>query len=156
MDHTTPGPAGPSSVTTRTRGRLGLPVWAIIGLALISVPRVFAHDLGLGAGPVPAILTIGPVVVWIAVVLAARVPSPLVTLLVVGAAYGVALGIVHNILWNEVFGEDPPMLGDLDAGVSEVPLRVATAISSVFTGVMVGLLSGLVATLVRSISRKAE
>lgn len=122
----------------------------------MAVPRVFAHDLGIDAGPLPAILTIGPVVVWIAVVLRARVPSPVVTLLVVGAVYGVALGIVHNLLWDEVFGDDPPALGGLDPDLAEVPLRIATAVSSLLTGVMVGLGSGLLATLVRSIAGKAR
>ncbi|NYJ00850.1 hypothetical protein HNR19_001548 [Nocardioides thalensis] len=154
MDRT-PEPAGPSTSATRPRRPLGLPVWAIIGLALLSVPRIFAHDLGIDAGPIPAILTVGPVVVWIVAVLWARVPSPLVTLLAVGAVYGVALGIVHNVLWDQVFGDDPPTLGDIDADLSEVPLRIATAVSSVFTGLIVGLLSGLVATLVRNISGKA-
>lgn len=156
MDHSTPEPAHPSYATSRQGRSLGLPLWAIVGLALISVPRIFAHDLGLDSGPIPAVLTIGPIVIWIAAVLWARVPSPVVTLLVVGAVYGIALGIVHNLLWDEVFGDDPPGLGNLDADLSEVPLRIATAVSSFFTGVMVGLLSGVVATLVRNLSRKAR
>jgi hypothetical protein len=156
MAHSTPEPPAPSQPASRRHPALGLPVWAIVGLALLSVPRVFAHDLGLDAGPLPAVLTIGPVVIWIAVVLWARVPSPVLTLLAVGAVYGVALGVVHNLLWDQVFGDDPPALGDLDADLAEVPLRIATAISSLFTGVAVGLVSGLVAVFVRNIARKAE
>lgn len=119
---------------------------------MLSVPRIFAHDLGLDAGPLPAILTVGPVVAWITVVLLVRVPSPVVTLLAVGAVYGVALGVVHNILWHDVFGENAPNLGNLDADAAEVPLRIATIISSFFTGVMVGLISGLVATAIRKLA----
>jgi uncharacterized membrane protein len=118
------------------------------------VPRIFAHDLGVDVGPIPAVLTIGPVLVWIAVVLGARVPSPVVTLLAVGAVYGLALGIVHNVLWDQVFGDDPPALGELDADLSEVPLRIATFVSSVFTGVVVGLVSGLAAVGIRTVSRR--
>ncbi|UMG91856.1 hypothetical protein [Nocardioides sp. TF02-7] len=132
--------------------RLGLPLWAVVGLALLSVPRIFAHDLGLGGGPIPALLTVGPVVVWVVVVLAARVPSPWVTLLAVGVLYGVALGVVHNVLWDEVFADDPPGLGALDPERAELPLRVAAFVSSVFTGTAVGLVAGLVATGLRALA----
>ena len=141
-----PHSAPPASSPPRPSHRLGLPLWAIVALALLSVPRIFAHDLGLDGGPLPALLTFVPVVVWVTVVLLARVPSPLMTLLAVGAVYGVALGDVHNLLWDEVFGENGPALGNLDADAAEVALRIATLVSSLFTGVMVGLISGLVAT----------
>ena len=117
---------------------------------MLSVPRVFAHDLGLDGGPLPAVLTLGPVVVWVVVVLWARVPSPLVTLLAVGAVYGLALGVVHNILWDEAFDGSSPELGNLDPETAEVPLRFAAFVSSLFTGIMVGLICGLVATAVRA------
>lgn len=150
----TPAPDD-ASRPTPPRGRaLGLPAWAIVGLALLSVPRIFAHDLGVDVGPIPAVLTIGPVLVWIVVVLRAGVPSPVMTLLAVGAVYGVALGIVHNVLWDQVFGDDPPTLGELDADLSEVPLRIAALVSSLFTGVVVGLVSGLIAAGIRSFSRR--
>ncbi len=136
--------------------QLGLPAWALVGLAMLSVPRVFAHDLGVDSGPVYGILTIGPLAVWILVALRARVPSPVLTLLAVGAIYGIALGIVHNILWDQVFADDEPMLGDLDADTAEVPLRIAAFLSSVFTGVAVGVISGLIATGIRSVRSRTR
>jgi hypothetical protein len=148
MTQNHPGPPAPEQ---HPRSPLGLPVWALVGLAMLSVPRIFAHDLGIDVGPVPAILTIGPLVVWIAVTLRARVPSPILTLLAVGAIYGLALGIVHNLLWDQVFGDDPPALGELDEDLAEVPLRAATLVSSVFTGVAVGVVSGLIATAARAL-----
>jgi hypothetical protein len=151
---TGPHPGPSPSAHGGQRHRLGLPAWAIVALAALSVPRVFAHDLGLDRGPLPALLTLGPAVVWVAVVLWARVPSPVMTLLVVGAIYGVALGVVHNLLWDEVFGPTGPELGTLDADTAEPFLRVATLISSIFTGVMVGVVSGLVAGGLRSLGRR--
>lgn len=153
MTHDRPTPASPP---IRPRHRTGLPIWAVLGLALLSVPRIFAHDLGIDAGPVPAILTIGPLAVWILVALRARVPSPVLTLLVVGAVYGLALGIVHNLLWDEVFGDDEPVLGELDADLAEVPLRVAAFVSSLFTGIAVGVSCGLVASAIRAVSARVR
>lgn len=155
MTQNYPAPAAPPP-SPQPRNPLGLPIWALVGLALLSVPRIFAHDLGIDTGPIPAILTILPLVVWIAVVLRARVPSPILTLLVVGAIYGVALGLVHNLLWDQVFGDNGPMLGGLDEDLSEVPLRIAAFVSSVFTGVAVGVICGLIATGIRALSSRSR
>jgi hypothetical protein len=137
------------------RHRLGLPVWAIVGLAALAVPRILLHDLGVDVGPLgAAVLAIGPSVVWVLVVLRARVASPVVTLLAVGAVYGVALGVVHNLMWDEVFGDDPPTLnGVVDDDLAEIPLRIATFVSSLFTGIVVGLISGLAASGLRAVAR---
>jgi hypothetical protein len=152
QNYPTPPPP-PSPLPPRSRNALGLPIWVLVCLAMLSVPRIFAHDLGVDSGPIYGILTIGPLVVWIFVVLRARVPSPILTLLAVGAIYGIALGIVHNIFWDQVFGDNEPMLGNLDADTAEVPLRLAAFASSVFTGVAIGVISGLIASAIRTISR---
>jgi hypothetical protein len=139
---------------------LGLPLWGVALLALLAVPRVFVHDLGVDIGPLgQSVLALGPPALWVYVVLRARVPSPLFTLVTVSAVYGVALAIVHNVLWNSVFGDEPPTLGgnlrrDLTSGVESFVLRFATGVSSLFTGLVVGLLAGLAATVLRSFSRR--
>lgn len=156
MTQNCPPPTPPAPATAPRTRRLGLPLWAVAGLAMLSVPRVFAHDLGIDSGPVYGILTIGPLVVWVLVALWARVPSPVVTLLAVGAVYGLALGIVHNLLWDQVFADNEPVLGDLDADMSEVPLRIAAFVSSVFTGVAVGVICGLAALGIRTLSSRAH
>jgi hypothetical protein len=136
--------------------RLGLPVWALLALSLLAAPRVVLHDQGIGLdGPVAGLLAIGPAAVWIAVVVWSRARSPLLALLVVGFGYGVILALVHNLFWDEVFADEAPLLGgnlegQLSSEATEVLLRGAMTLSSVFTGVAIGLVCGLVASLLRT------
>ncbi|MFS1299984.1 hypothetical protein [Streptosporangium longisporum] len=129
----------------------GLPMIALIGLALLAVPRVVLHDLDvIQEGTfVNALFVFVPPIVWIAVVLVRRVPSPFMTLLVVGALYGVFLALGHQLLWDVAWGDDPPALGGtlsgLAPGTQAVIIRVFSAVGSVVTGVVVGAACGLVA-----------
>lgn len=136
--------------TPRRKG-LGLPFIAIIGLALLAVPRVVLHDLGLiteGTG-VNALLVFLPPAIWILVAVWRRVPNPFLTLLVVGACYGVFLALGHQLLWVVSFGDDTPRLGGnlaaLDPALQSVVFRSFAVVSSLFTGVIVGAIAGLVA-----------
>ena len=142
------------------RASLGLPLWGVVALPLLAVPRVVLHDLGMLSGVGAALLALGPCVVWIAVVLSPRVPSPLRTLLVVGAGYGVVLAVVHNLTWAHAFDQVPRLGGNLRGvlppGVNELLLRTATSVSSLFTGLLVGLVCGLVATGLRALLRSSR
>ena len=145
---------------TRPRHRLGLPVWQVAALAALAMPRVFLHDMGVSVpGPVQALLVFGPPLVWLTVAVVRRIPSPLVTLLVIGGLYGVGLAVVHNLFWSGVFGDRPPQLGgnlagQLSPGTQEVVFRIATSASSLLTGLVVGLISGLLAVLVRRLRQR--
>lgn len=139
------------NVTSPSRPTLGLPLLTLLGLALLGLPRVVLHDLGVVHERtfVNLLLVVVPPLVWIAVVLAKRVPNPFLTLLAVGVFYGVLLAVTHQLLWDVAFGDESPRLGgnltDLAPGAQEVILRVGAAISGVFTGVIVGAISGLIA-----------
>ena len=136
---------------------LALPWWAILALAALAVPRVLIHDLGVETGTfIQGLLTIGPPAVWVGVAVWRRLPSPVVTLVVIGTVYGVALGVSHNLMWDTAFSEESPALGGnlagtLSAGAEEALMRVATMFSSVFTGALVGLIAGLVAQVLASL-----
>ena len=143
-----------------TRHRFGLPWWAILLLAALSFPRVVVHDLDVDTGAWgPALLAIGPMLVWVGVALWARVPSPVTTLLVVGTVYGIGLGIGHNLMWDSLFTDDPRLGGSLEGRLSseadEVIMRTVTFGSSIVTGAVVGLVSGLAATGLRRLGRSA-
>ena len=150
-----------STSDARRSHRLGLPLWTLAILALLGVPRVVLHDLGvIHEGTAPnLLLVVAPPLVWIAVVLAARVRRPFLTLLVTGALYGVLMGLVHQLLWGTAFPGGAPALGgnltDLDPALHAVIVRVAAALSSVLTGVVVGALAGLLAEAVRAVTRAA-
>lgn len=142
------------------RTGLGLPLLAVAGLALLAVPRVVLHDLGVldDVTLVNALLVFGPPVIWVVVAVAGRIPRPFLTLLTVGAGYGVLLAVAHQLLWHVAFADDPPALGgnlaDLDPGVQAVFFRTFAFLSSVFTGVIVGAISGLVAWGLTTLTRR--
>jgi len=136
---------------TRQRPALGLPFLALVGLALLAVPRVVLHDLGglQPGGLVNGLLVFVPPLIWIAVVVLTRTPNPFLTVLVIGAIYGVFLAVGHQLLWRVSFPDGSPRLGgnlgDVAPATSEAVVRSFAAVSSVFTGVLVGAVAGLVA-----------
>jgi hypothetical protein len=143
-------------VSSRIRGVLGVSPPVLLGLALLGVPRVVAHDLRLVGPVVNALLVFVPIAVWIGFVLAARVPNPFLTLLAVGVLYGVLLGVTHQLLWADAFAGDPPSLGGNLAGAmppagEAVLLRVFAFGSSLFIGAFTGVATGAAAWLLARI-----
>lgn len=136
---------------TASRRSLGLPLAAVVALALLAAPRVVLHDLDIieEGTPLNAVFVFVPPLVWIAVVLVKRVPNPFLTILAVGACYGIVLALGHQLLWDANYGDDPPQLGgnlaDLDPTAEAVIIRGFAVVSSVFTGVIVGAITGLIA-----------
>ena len=132
---------------------------AIVGLALLAVPRVVLHDLGLihEGTFVNLLFVFLPPAIWVAVAVAARVPKPLLTLVIIGAWYGVFLAVGHQLLWDVAWGDTPPTLGGALSGMSPaasaVLLRGSAMISSLITGVVAGLVAGLVAWLILRVAR---
>lgn len=141
------------------RSRLGLPLIAIVGLALLAAPRAVLHDLGLVSSQtfVNLLLVVVPVLIWITVVLRAQVPNPFVTLLAIGVCYGIALAAIHQLLWSAAFAAPPQLGGNLaglDPAVQAALLRGAAVVSSLFTGAVVGAVCGLVAWGVGALGRR--
>lgn len=133
-----------------TARRLGLSFPVLVILALLAVPRVVAHDLNLVGAGVNAVLVWVPLIIWVVVVVGARVPNPFLTLLVVGLVYGLALAVAHQLMWDAAFGGDAPRLGGNLEGALPVAaegtlLRVFAAVSSLITGTVVGAATGVVA-----------
>ena len=134
------------------RNRLGLPVPVMILLAALATIRVVPHDLDIvSEGSFVALLLVFvPLAIWLAVVLWWQIPHPLLTLTVIGIAYGVMLGIGHQLLWEARWNGNPPHLGDnlegaLAPGLESIVFRISAFLSSVITGTIVGAIVGLVA-----------
>ncbi|WP_308042505.1 hypothetical protein [Micromonospora sp. PLK6-60] len=132
----------------------------LIGLAALAAPRVVLHDLRLVSSPLVAgLLVVVPAVCWIGAVVWRRPPHPFLTVLVIGAIYGVFLAVGHQVLWDRAFDGRPPSLDVVDTWAQGPILRVAAFVSSVFTGVVVGVVTGAVAALLCRVvpaSRRAE
>lgn len=90
-----------------------------------------------------------PPLLWIAVAVLLRIRRPFLTLLAVGAVYGVFVALVHQLLWHQAFPEGSPSLGgnlaDVDPVLQEAIMRGFTVVPSVVTGLLVGAVCGLVA-----------
>jgi hypothetical protein len=134
----------PPSVVTM---RFGLPLPVLAGLALLAVPRAVLHDLKIihEGTAVNLLLVAVPLLVWIVVVVTARVPAPFLTLLAVGAIYGVGLAIVHQVFWNVDGHLGGNLTGRLSPAAEAVIIRMFAAVSSLFTGLLTGAVTGLIA-----------
>ena len=100
-----------------------------------------------------------PLIVWIAVVLRARVKRPFTTLLAVGGVYGVFLAVTHQLLWNINFEGTPlELIGNLagtDSFLQELVFRASVGVSSLVTGLVVGAVAGLVALGLSKLTRRS-
>ncbi len=142
------------------RRGLGLSLPMVILLAAIAAIRVPLHDLGIiqEGSAAAALLIFVPLAVWVGVVLRRRVPNPLLTLTVVGLAYGVMLAVIHQLLWVAAYGDSPPSLGGylegvLDSGLEAVVFRVSAFFSSLATGTVLGAFVGAVAWVIERLRR---
>lgn len=137
----------------------GLRWYGVLLLALLAVPRVITHDLGLAppGSAINALLAVLPPVIWVLVVLLRGLPRPLLSLLAVGAVYGVLLGLGHQLLWAQAFDGGTPQLGgrleDLPPAVHALITRGAAMLSSLFTGVALGIVAGAVAAGLQALGR---
>lgn len=138
------------------RRGIGLSPLAVVVLAAVAAIRVPLHDLGLVQEGSAAtwLLVFVPLVVWVAVALARRVPNPVLTLTLVGLVYGVMLAVIHQLFWSAAFGGDLPSLGGslegvLSPGAEVAVLRVSAFFSNLATGTAVGVVAGAVAWALR-------
>jgi hypothetical protein len=153
---TSPTDCSPAAASKRGAFRPTL----TIGLAALGAPRVILHDLEVvdESDAVNLVLVAAPLLAWVVAAVVTRVPNPLRALTWVGAAYGAALAVTHQLLWDRAFEDDPPRLGgnvegELSAGAEELLLRCFAVASSLATGLVLGALCGLVA---RALSRRSR
>ncbi|MEV0129598.1 hypothetical protein AB0H83_14215 [Dactylosporangium sp. NPDC050688] len=138
---------------SRPRRALGFSWLVLVGLAALAAPRVALHDLGVieEGSFVNGMFVFLPPLCWIAAVLFKRPAHPFVTVLVIGALYGVFLAAGHQLLWDTAFdGNTPPLGGnltDVDPTVQSGIVRTAAAVSSLVTGTIVGAVTGAVAAM---------
>lgn len=135
------------------RDGLGFSLPALLGLAALGVPRVILHDLHLitEGTLVNWLLAVAPVAIWIALAVYRKVPKPFLTVLVIGALFGVMLVLTHQLLWDTAFQGQPPSIGPDN---STLLPRLAAIVSGLTTGALIGAVGGLVATGLLALRRR--
>ena len=93
----------------------------------------------------PVLVTILISAIWVGVVAAGRVPSPVLTLAAVGAVYGVLAIVLQQIMWT-ILLDGPP-----EGAPFSAPILMISWIAIVVTNTIWGTLLGLLAAGVRSL-----
>lgn len=134
-----------------------LPLWAILVLAALAVPRVVIHDLhlaDLNSAPYKVLATV-PFLIWFGVAVFRKSSKPLADFLVMGIVFGTLLAITHQLLWHSALnGQLPQLNTTLDPVMQEVVLRIAAVLSSIVTGAIIGAFFGCIAELSNAIRGK--
>lgn len=149
MSHNVPSPAAAE------KRPLGLPVLALIGLALLAVPRPILEDLELirPGGALSVLLIVVTVAIWITAALVAKVPRPFLTVLVIGAISGGMLVITYQLLWGSLFEAEPDIAG---SSVPVLVLRLAAIPGGLVVGTLMGAVGGLIAWGIRALMRTSS
>jgi hypothetical protein len=135
-----------------------LPVWIFLVLALLSAPRIIAHDsnvVDLDSLPY-TILVVAPLLVYAAIALALRCWRPFYNFMVLGIFLGLVLAATHQLMWDIAWANDPPTIGGnlmntFDPAVEELFLRSFAVVSSIITGLVMGALFGLIAAVAQRV-----
>lgn len=140
--------------------RPDMPLWLIVLLAAIAMPRVVVHDLHLL--PLDSffyiLLAVVPFIIYGSIAIFRDNKRPLYDFMIMGVCFGVFLATIHLITWDTSWGSNMPKLGDnlegvLAPEVERLFFQTATAFSSVMTGIVTGAVFGLIAVLAKK--RKA-
>jgi hypothetical protein len=165
-DHSDRGPVvaerGSPSVTAPDRPArrfpgTDLPVWLMLGLVALGLPRTVLADLGIVAPESSLlyyVLALLPFAVWLAVAVVHRSRRPFLDFLVLGILYGLTLVVVHQVLWDvgPSLGHQPPdgavaFAAQFGPDWRGLALRGYTVLVALLIGLGTGAVTGLVAVL---------
>lgn len=140
----------------RINNYLGVPLFTLIMLSLLGVPRVIAHDLSIieEGSLVNSILVFAPIIIWIMYTNLKNIKKTFLSLLLIGFFYGIFLAAVHQILWSTAL--DTPIqfggnLSNLPQTAVNLIARIFAFLSSVTTGIVIGAITGAAGSLVNFI-----
>ena len=132
-----------------------MPMWLMLLLVALGVPRTVLEDLGV-VSPESSLLyyliALVPFAIWLVVAVARTSRRPFLDFLMLGVLYGLSLVIVHQALWNvgPSLGHSPPASAvnfaeNFGSAWRDIALRGYTSGIAMMIGIGSGLLIGLVA-----------
>jgi hypothetical protein len=137
-----------------------MPVWLVMVLTFIMVPRTLLSDLGIiiAETPVYYVFALTPYAVWLSIALLRKSEKPFQEFLVLGVLYSLTLILIHQTLWNNgtELGHQLPQAA-LDFGarfgpsLRDLAVRGYTIMISLLIGVGSGAVVGLIAAAARYI-----
>lgn len=145
----------PSRVVSR--GILGsdMPVWIMLVLVGLALPRTVLTDIGVIEPDGPLIyyvLALAPYAVWLTVAVLRRTPTPLRDHALVGTLYGLSLVLVHEIFWNveSSQGHNPPqeaidLASGFDAPIQDLVIHGYEFVVAMMIGVGSGIVMAIIA-----------
>lgn len=154
----TPRPRSKKEVGAGWSWRPELPIWIFVVLALLSAPRIIAHDsniVDLESTPY-IMLAVVPLIVYAGIAIVLRTWRPFYNFMVLGVLLGVVLAVTHQLMWDIAWAEGAPAIGGslkdrFDPATEEVILRVFAFISSLLTGLVMGAVFGLLAVIAQRV-----
>ena len=141
--------AGNSGWLNRRFFLTDLPIWLMLVLLSLGLPRTVLADLGVIA-PEGSwfyyVLALTPFVVWLAIAVFRPSRRPFLDFLVLGLLYGLSLAVVHQLFLHvgDSLGHNPPT-GALNfaerfsSSLREVTIRAYTVLIAMIIGVGTGL-----------------
>lgn len=130
-----------------------MPVWLMLTLTALGLPRTILADLGI-VEPEGSLLyyflALSPFAAWLAVAIFRETRKPVADFLMLGTLYGLSLVVVHQILWDlgPSLGHEPPAGAvSFAEGVSPAFYDLALRGYTIVIAMLIGIGSGLVAAL---------
>ena len=87
-----------------------MPIWLMLGLVALGLPRTILADLDIVAPESSLlyyVLALTPFLIWLLVAIIRPTRRPFRDFLILGVLYGLSLVVVHQVLWD-VGGHHPP------------------------------------------------
>jgi hypothetical protein len=138
-----------------------MPVWLMLTLLALGLPRTILADLGI-VEPEGSLfyyfLALTPFAAWLVVAVVRETRKPIADFLMLGTLYGLSLVVVHQILWDlgPSLGHQPPagavsFAESVSPNLYELALRGYTIVIAMIIGVGAGLVTALIALAAKAV-----
>ncbi|HEU5121447.1 MAG TPA: hypothetical protein VFT59_01260 [Candidatus Saccharimonadales bacterium] len=134
-----------------------MPVWLIVALVALMLPRTLLNELGVVAEATLAyyVLALTPFVIWLGVALLRKTKKPMMDFLILGLLFGILLAVIHQLFWavgSAVSQHAPQFAIDFASQFDPAWRELITRSISVCISLIIGLGSGIIFGAIATIS----